>query len=74
LRPVRVDLVSHLTGRLHQVTLRLIARDDSSRVSGDHLPEVVLNKGVDLGVLYYYILERVAYVPCRSMVSISHYR
>jgi hypothetical protein len=42
--------------------LRFIAGDDSSRVSNNYPLEVVLNKGVNLGVLHYYILERIAYV------------
>jgi hypothetical protein len=73
LRPVRIDLASYLTGRLYQVVLRFVAGDDSSRVSGDRPPEVVLNKGVNLSVLYYHVLERVAHVTCQSTVSILYY-
>jgi hypothetical protein len=71
LRPVRIDPASHPTGRPHQIALRFIAGDNSSRVSGNRPPEVVLNKGVNLGVLHYYVLERVAHVTCQSIVSIS---
>jgi len=72
LRPVRIDPASHPTGRPHQVALRFVAGDDSSRVSGDRPPEVVLDKGVNLGVLHHHVLERVAHVTCQSTVSISH--
>jgi hypothetical protein len=44
--------------------LRFVAGDDSSRVSGDCPLEVMLDKGVNLGVLYYYILERIAHITC----------
>jgi hypothetical protein len=39
LRPVRIDLASHPTSRPHQVALRFVAGDDSSRVSGNRPPE-----------------------------------
>jgi hypothetical protein len=72
LRPVRIDLAGHPISRLHQVALRLVAGDDSSRVSGNRPLEVMLDEGVDLSVLHHYVLERVAYVLCRFTVSISH--
>ena len=74
LRPVRIDPASHPTGRPHQVALSFVAGDDSSRVSGDRLPEVVLDKGVNLSVLHHDVLERVAHVIYQSTVSISHCR
>jgi hypothetical protein len=64
LRSVRINLASHPTGRPHQVALRFVAGDDSSRVSGDCPPEVVLDKGVNLSVLHHHILERIAHVTC----------
>ncbi len=64
LRPVRINLASHPIGRPYQVMLRFVAGDDSSRVSGDCPLEVMLDKGVNLGVLYYYILERIAHITC----------
>jgi hypothetical protein len=73
LRPVRIDPASYPTGRPHQIALRFVAGDDSSRVSGNRPPEVVLNKGVNLGVLHHHVLERVAHVTCQSTVSISYY-
>lgn len=63
--------MSHPTGRPHQVALRFIARDDSSSISGNLPSEVVLDKGVNLGVLHDYVLERVAHVTCPSTVSMS---
>lgn len=62
MRSVRINLASHPISRSHQVALRFVAGDDSSRVSGNYPPEVVLDKSVNLSVLYYYILERIAYV------------
>ena len=59
--------MSYLIGRLYQVTLRFIARDDRSRISGNRPAEVVLNKGINLSVLYHHILERVAHVTYPSM-------
>jgi hypothetical protein len=32
----------------------------------------VLDKGVNLGVLHYHVLECVAHITCQSTVSISH--
>ncbi len=72
LRPVRIDPASHPAGRPHQVALRFVAGDDSSRVSGDCPSEVVLDEGVNLGVLHHHVLECVAHVTCQSTVSISH--
>ena len=71
LQPAGIDLSSHPTGRPHQVTLRFIARDDSSSISGNLPSEVVLDKGVNLGVLHDHVLERVAHVTCPSTVSMS---
>jgi hypothetical protein len=62
--------VSYPVGRPYQVALRFIAGDDSLHISSNRPPEVVLNKGINLGVLYYYILERIAYITCQSTVSI----
>jgi hypothetical protein len=70
LRSVRIDPASHLAGRPHQIMLRFIARDNSSGISGDLPPEVVFNKGINLGVLYNHVLERVAYLTYPSIISI----
>jgi hypothetical protein len=72
LRPVRIDPASYPTGRPYQVALRFVAGDNSLRINGDRPPEVVLNKGVNLSVLYYYILKHVAHITCQSSVSILH--
>jgi hypothetical protein len=40
-------------------------------ISSNFLPEVVLDKGINLGVLHDHVLERVAYVTCPSIISIS---
>jgi hypothetical protein len=54
--------------------LRFVARDNSLSISSNLPPEVVLNKGVNLSVLYNHVLEHVAYVTCLSRVSILRYR
>jgi hypothetical protein len=74
LRPVRIDPASHPIGRPHQVALRFVAGDDRSRISGNCPLEVVLNKGINLSVLHYHVLERVAHVTYPSIVSISRGR
>ena len=71
LRPVRIDLSSHPTSRPYQVVLGFVAGDDSSSISGDLPPEVILNKGVNLSVLYDHVLERVGHLIYLSIVSMS---
>jgi hypothetical protein len=50
--------------------LGFIARDNSLSISSNLLLEVILNKGVNLGVLYNYVLERISYLTCLFIVSI----
>ena len=71
MRPVRIDPSSYVTGRPHQVALGFIAGDNSSSISGDLPPEVMLDKGVNLGVLHNHVLERVGHLTCPSTVSMS---
>ena len=71
LRPVKIDPSSHPTGRPHQVALGFVAGDDSSSISGDLPPEVMLDKGVNLGVLHNHVLERVGHLIYLSIVSMS---
>ena len=66
--------MSYSTGRPYQVTLRFVARDDSSSISGNRLPEVILNKGINLSMLHNHILERIAHVTYLSIISVSHSR
>jgi hypothetical protein len=73
LRLVKINPSSHPIGRPHQVALGFIAGDDSSSISGNLPLEVMLNKGVNLGVLYNYVLERVGHLTCLSIVSMSRY-
>jgi hypothetical protein len=41
-------------------------------ISSNLLPEVVLNKGINLGILYNYILECITYITYPSIVSILY--
>jgi len=69
LRPIRIDPLSHPTGRPHSVVLRFVAGDDGSRISSNSSRKVVLDKGVDLSVLQYHILERIAHVTYASKLA-----
>jgi hypothetical protein len=44
--------------------LKFVAKDDNLCVNSNCLLKVILNKDVNLNVLYYYILKRVTYVIC----------
>lgn len=50
--------------------LRFVARDNSLSISSNLPPKVVLNKGINLSVLYDHVLERITYVTYLSIVSI----
>jgi hypothetical protein len=42
--------------------LRFITKDNNLYISNNYLIEVILNKSINLNILYYYILERIAYI------------
>jgi hypothetical protein len=73
LRPVKIDLECHSTSRPHQIALKFVTGDNSSRISGNLPPEVMLDKGINLSMLYDHILKRVGHVICPSIISMSHY-
>jgi hypothetical protein len=52
--------------------LRFITRDNSSSINSNYLLEVMLNKGINLNVLYNYVLERVTYITCLFIVNILY--
>jgi hypothetical protein len=53
--------------------LGFIAGDNSLSINSNFLPEIMLNKGVNLGILYNYILKHIGYLICLFIISILRY-
>lgn len=62
LRSIRIDLRNYSISCSYQITLRFITENNSSYINNNHLLKIILDKSINFGILYYYILKHVAYV------------
>jgi hypothetical protein len=54
--------------------LGFIVRDNSLSISSNLLLKIILNKGINLNILYNYILKYIGYLIYLSIVSILYYK